>query len=94
MAEDQPNVGRPDTTVRATAPAWHMAKHIRVESAPNGAPVLTIDGEFLPWYTAGIEVPAPAIGEMPTVTVTFIAERVEMANKGPRPRLDDDPANQ
>lgn len=76
---------RPGRDVRAGAPAYRMAKRIRVESAPNGAPVISIDGYALPWYTQGIVVPVPAIGQCPTVTVTFLAEHVEMVNRGPRP---------
>lgn len=82
---DQLEGGRPDSDVPAVVPDWRLAKHIRVDRAPNGAPVVTIDGEVLPWYTAGVVVPAPAIGEMPTVTVTFIADKVEMLNANPAP---------
>lgn len=81
---------RPDSDVRAVAPDWRMAKLIRVESDFNGAPVVYIDGEPLPWYTAGVIVPAPSRSEAPTVTVTFLAERVELVNRGPRPRWRED----
>lgn len=85
---------RPDSDVRAVPPDWRFAKVIRVENAPNGAPVISIDGEVLPWYTQGIVVPVPALGQSPTATVTFLADRVEMVNDqplSPARREDDEP---
>jgi len=91
---DQLEDDRPDDDVRAVAPNWRLAKLIRVENAPNGAPIITIDGEVLPWYTAGIVTPAPSLDSSPTVTVTFLAERVEMVNRERGPRWRDDDPNQ
>ena len=82
---DQLEGDRPDSDVRAVAPQWRLAKHIRVDRAPNGAPVISIDGEVLPWFTTGIVVPAPAMDAMPTITVTFVADKVEMINANPVP---------
>lgn len=82
MKSEQPEGMRPADTGRA----HHLAKHIRVDQDERGAPCITIDGELLPWYTTGIVVPAPSLKEAPTITVTFIAEQVEMVNKvRPRP---------
>lgn len=60
-----------------------LAKEILVDRDERGAPRITIDGEVLPWYTSGIVVPAPDLREAPTVTVTFLAERVAMVNDFP-----------
>lgn len=76
---------RPGSDVRAVPPEWHLAKEIRIERAPDGAPLITIDGQFLPWLTNGVDVPAPARDKMPSVTVTFIADKVEMSNALPAP---------
>jgi hypothetical protein len=56
-------------------------EEIRVETAANGAPVIKIDGQPFPWYTAGIVTPPPSRDAMPTVTVTIPAERVVMINE-------------
>lgn len=58
-----------------------FSKEIRVESDRAGAPRVTIDGQPLPWYTAGIVVPPPSRDQMPTVVLTIPAERVVMVNE-------------
>lgn len=77
---------RPGSDARAAAPRWHLAELIRIESGPNGAPMVSIDGHFIPWLTCGIDVPAPSLKEAPTVTITFLAEKVEMVNEARPPR--------
>jgi hypothetical protein len=67
-----------------------LPKEIRVESDRTGAPRITIDGQPLPWYTAGIVVPPPALGQaMPTVTITIPAEKVTMVNEMMPPAAED-----
>lgn len=67
-------------------PDYRMAQRIVVDQYLNGSPRVTIDGETLPWYTAGVTVPAPSSQELPTVTVTFLANHVELVNEA-RPPL-------
>lgn len=86
FSDFRPDGDGPGSDARAVAPRWHLAEEIRIESGPNGAPMITIDGHFLPWVTCGIEVPAPALDKSPTVTVTFLAEKVEMVNEARPPR--------
>lgn len=78
---DQLEDERPADGGRAPAPQWRMAKLIRVDQDERGAPRITIDGEVLPFYTRGIVVPAPSLHESPTVTITLLADRVEMVNR-------------
>gem|GEM_PF-6089402 len=58
-----------------------LPKEIRVESDRTGAPRVTIDGQPLLWYTAGIVVPPPSRDQMPTVVLTIPAEKVVMVNE-------------
>jgi hypothetical protein len=58
-----------------------LAKEIRVDRDERGAPQITIDGETLPWFTAGIVTPAPSLDEVPTVTITIPAEKVVVENR-------------
>lgn len=58
-----------------------IAKHIIVDRDDRGAPRLQIDGFVFDFATAGITVPAPSLDEIPTVTVTFVAEKVTMLNE-------------
>ena len=57
-----------------------IAKHIIVDRDEHGAPRLQIDGFVFDFATCGIKVPAPSLDEIPTVTVTFLAEKVTMIN--------------
>ena len=57
-----------------------IAKHIIVDRDDRGAPRLQIDGFVFDFATAGITVPAPSLDQVPTVTVTFVAEKVTMLN--------------
>lgn len=66
---------------------YQLAKRIVVDTDERGAPRVTIDGFVLPWYTCGITVPAPSLNEDPTVTVTFLAEDVQMVNHARFPAL-------
>lgn len=58
-----------------------IAKHIIVDRDERGAPRLQIDGFVFDFGMAGINVPAPALDQVPTVTVTFVAEKVTMLNE-------------
>jgi hypothetical protein len=77
---DQLEGERPADGGRAPRAEHRLAKHIVVDRDENGAPRITIDGEQLPWFTQGIVTPAPSLREMPTVTITLLAEKVEMLN--------------
>lgn len=59
-----------------------IAKHIIVDRDEHGEPRLQIDGFVFGFALArhGITVPAPSMDEAPTVTVTFLAEKVTMIN--------------
>lgn len=57
-----------------------LAKEIRVDRDERGVPRITIDGQEFPWFTAGIETPAPNLTEVPTVTITIPAAKVVMEN--------------
>jgi len=56
-------------------------REIMIDQDEHGAPRVTIDGQPLPWYTAGIIVPPPSRDQMPTVVLTIPAERVVMVNE-------------
>lgn len=56
-------------------------REIVIDQDANGAPRITIDGQALPWYTAGIVVPPPSRDQMPTVVLTIPAEKVTMVNE-------------
>jgi hypothetical protein len=55
---------------------YKLAEHIVVDRDERGAPRITIDGEVLPWHTCGIVPSVPKLNEAPTLTVTFLAEKV------------------
>lgn len=59
-----------------------IANHIIVDRDEHGAPCLRIDDLVFDFAIAnrGITVPAPSLDETPTVTVTFLAEKVTMIN--------------
>lgn len=58
------------------------ANVIRVERTLDNRGTLTIDGEPFPWYIAedGVDVGPVRHDEVPTVTVTILAGRVEVLN--------------
>lgn len=57
-----------------------MAKSVRLVQASPGAPVeIYIDGERFPYFTANVEkTVALARKELPRVTLTLVAESVEV----------------
>ncbi len=60
---------------------FRLAKEIRVEADPSGAPHITIDDQELPWFTQGIVPSAPTMAGMATLTVTFLADKITLVNQ-------------
>jgi hypothetical protein len=63
------------------AVGYTFAKEITVDRDERGVPRITIDGERFRWFTNGIVVPAPSLNEMPTATITILADKVTMLNE-------------
>lgn len=61
-------------------PKWKLAKSLRVVRLPGGPAVLYIDGVPFPYYTKDGFTIHSARKETPSVTLTIVAESVELAD--------------
>jgi hypothetical protein len=66
-------------TAEQPLPLWRMAKLIRVVRTRAGAAsFMEIDGEVFPYFTADGFTVHPQRNQMPSVTFTVLANRVEV----------------
>lgn len=69
---------------RQLDPPPGIARRIVIDRDSAGAPRITLGDTVLGYLTTGISVEPPSLKGMATVTITFLAERVEVLDDKPR----------